>query len=140
MRQYPRITEIPTGDDLAFYCDDECADVQDSLAELIDHHADRETEWFGVGAIVYVADKGYASANQFMMDADDVVEYVYERGADDGPEDTDGWPHVSDEGKAELNALLEAWAEKHLPTPGWWTAENIREYILTQADIDGSKS
>lgn len=141
MPNYPRITEIPTGADLCWYADDDCNRHADTLDEWI-----RSAPEYGVdvkaGTIIRVADKECPSASQFVPDYDSVIDMIADAAGDHAAEDyADGYPEIDNHeaAKAELEALLESWAEKHLPAPTWWLCENVREYVITQADIDAAR-
>jgi hypothetical protein len=131
-----RITEIPTGD--VAWTHDRRAETwrHESLGELIEYGY----SGVGVGSVVFVADKCCPSASRFMVDADHVIDEIACAASDDGGDYADDYVFgISDEAKAELEVLLTAWAEKHLPAPTWWLCENVREYVITQADIDDAQ-
>ena len=138
MSTYPRITEIPTGDDLCWYADDDCSHHAESLGEWI-RSAEEHFNDVTAGTVIRVADKEFPSASQFVPGYELVINLIADAAGDHAAEDyADGYPEIADEAtaKAELEAALDAWAEKHLPAPTWWLCENVREYVITQADID----
>lgn len=59
-----------------------------------------------------------------MVDADDVIERMGDAACDVAREAAEEYPDVSDEARAELQALLEAWAEKHALV-NFWVAEEV---------------
>lgn len=137
MGDYPTITEIPTDGDLVFYLDDECADASDCLHDLIDWHDGRDVE-IDAGTVIYVAEKAHASTSSFLPDFDDIVDQMANAAWDSGSEHAEDFPDIADPAaaKRELEDLLEAWADKHVNTPRWYICENIRRYVVTQADMD----
>lgn len=131
----PRITEIPTGD--VAWTHDRHAETwrHESLGELIEY----AYPGIGVGSVVFVADKRHPSASNFMVDADHIIDEIACAASDDGGDYADDYVFgISDEAKSELETLLQAWSEKHLPAPTWWLCENVREYVITQSDIDSA--
>jgi hypothetical protein len=132
--EFPRITEIPTGD-VTWSAAPREAFRHDTLAELIQHGHPAVP----AGSIVYVADKEHACASMFMPDVNDVIEHIADRAYEDGSEWADGYPEISEDAKSELDAFLDAWADKHMPAPTWWNCVNVREYVITQADIDSAQ-
>lgn len=129
----PRIAEMPTGD-VAWAIDRHAENWHhDSLRELLEFAGDG----VGVGSIVYVADKCRQDASSFMVDADHIIDEIACSASDSGGDHADDYvADISDEAIAELETLLEAWADKHLPAPTWWLCENVREYVVTEADVD----
>ena len=87
---------------------------------------------------MFVGDRDTPSPSD-IADASRVYMDMIDSASDFGGEHADGYPNASDEALAELQTMLEGWLEKHAGPPSFWRAINIREYILTQADIDGSK-
>lgn len=134
MKDYPRITEIPMGD-VAWSLDNREDWRHETLRDLLQWVAPTDM----AGKVVYVADKERPSASAYMPDADCVIDEIINTAWDEGGDYADDYPDVSDEAKAKLNALLEAWADEHLPAPTWWQCVNIREYVITQADIDEAR-
>lgn len=137
MNTCPRITEIPAGDDLCWYQDDECRDHADSLEEWITQRRDSRG---GVepGMIVFVADRLRPNASHFVPDYDQIIDLIANDAYDQGDEHADGYPEIKDPAtaKADFESMIDAWAKKYLPEPTWWLCENVREYAITQADID----
>ena len=129
----PRMTEIPTGDVAWTHARNAENWHHDTLRELLEYAYAGVT----VGSVVYVADKVRPGATGFMVDADHIIEEIACAASDSGGDYADDYvSDIPDAAIAELEALLEAWAEKHLPAPTWWLCENVREYVITQADID----
>lgn len=85
-----------------------------------------------VGGVVYVGDRVTIQTRQ-LVDAGDVIEMIRDR-ADELIEDNDSYPDVTEAGKSELESFLAAWVTKHCP-PDIWEVKDIREHILTEADI-----
>ena len=138
MSAYPRITEIPAGDDLCWYADDDCNHHADTLSAWIRNAKDYEID-VAAGTVIRVAEKEFPSAIQFVPDFDLLVDLIADAAGDHAAEDyADGYPEIENEAaaKAEFEAFMDAWAEKHLPDPTWWLCVNVREYVITQADID----
>lgn len=134
---YPRITEIPVGDDLVFYLDDDCSDASGCIGELIDYHDGRDVE-ISAGTVIYIADKAHPSTSDFLPDFDDVIDRMANAAWDRGSEHAEDFPEITDTdaAKRELESLLEAWADKYVQAPRWYLCKNVREYAITQADMD----
>ncbi|SMG00368.1 hypothetical protein [Burkholderia singularis] len=88
-------------------CDDETFNY-DTLAELLDTFFDKPE----VGDVVFVGEVE-PIPSMHLCDADDVIDLMGERAYDEVGEYADGYPDVTSEAKAELNALLARWIEKH---------------------------
>ncbi len=73
------------------------------------------------GEPFYILEGECPSGSEMVPDADQIIEMIGEWPADNflGELVDDGFPHVTDEAKAELNTLLEAWAEKHIKVSFW---------------------
>ncbi len=114
----------------------ECWSIDDenynahSLGELLDSH-----DYLKVGQDVFVAD-AIPATPETLVDADDIVEMFAERAYDEYGECAQDWPEVTEEAKVELDALLQAWAEKHCKAL-FWRVENSRAYTLTADDLSG---
>ncbi|VVU51857.1 hypothetical protein [Burkholderia anthina] len=102
----------------------------DELDELLDMHDD-----LTIGAIVFVGEVA-PIPTKHLCDADDVIDLMGERAYDEVGEYADGYPDVTSEAKAELNALLARWIEKHAK-PTFYSVINVREHIITAADMEG---
>lgn len=98
------------------------------LGDLLD-----ENEELKVGDTVYVADVVHPSSSQF-CDADDVIDTMRDRASDIGGEYAEDYPDIADEAKAELNAFLAAWIDKHA-SPSFYTVINAKPYILSADDF-----
>ncbi|QTD91569.1 hypothetical protein J4G50_05180 [Burkholderia anthina] len=102
----------------------------DELDELLDQHDD-----LAVGDVVFIGDVA-PIPNKHLCDADDVIDMIGERAYDEAGEFADGYPDVTPEAKAELEALLVGWIEKHAK-PTFYLVENSREHVITEADMEG---
>ncbi|WGS47137.1 hypothetical protein LFL97_33980 [Burkholderia sp. JSH-S8] len=104
----------------------------DSLDDLLDTYSD-----LTVGYIVHVGEKKLIEPHE-LIDADDVIDRMGDRAYEAAGEYADGYPldKVDDEAKAELNALLAAWIEKHAK-PTFYLVEKSREHVITDADVEG---
>lgn len=99
----------------------------DSLGELLD------AEEIDVGQTVYVGEQSDASAYGF-VDADDIIEQFNERAYDEFGECAEDWPDVTKEAKAELNAYLAAWIERHSPQR-FYRVVNVKKYTVSPEDL-----
>lgn len=99
----------------------------DTLGELLDCNE------LVAGDIVYV---GHAIDHDptWWFDADQVIEAIGEAAHGDAGEHAEDYPDVTDEAKAELQTLLDAWITKHC-TPSFYRVENSRQYVLTDEDV-----
>ena len=104
----------------------------DSLAELLDNHPELEA-----GSRVFVGEAAHPALNR-LIDSDDVIVQMGDRADDIAGEYADGYPDVSAEDKAELDALLAAWIEKACP-PTFYEVKNVRAYVITEQDISGAQ-
>lgn len=102
----------------------------DEFDELLDTHDD-----LAVGDIVFVGDVAPVPI-KYLCDADDVLDTIGERAYDQVGEYADGYPDVTPEAKAELEALLAGWIEKHAK-PTFYSVINVREHIITAEDMEG---
>ncbi|MBR8135109.1 hypothetical protein KDX02_06810 [Burkholderia cenocepacia] len=105
---------------------------EDSLDDLLDLHTD-----LTVGDAVHFGEKRSIKPHE-LIDADDVIDQIGDRAYDVAGEYADGYPldTVADEARAELNALLASWIEKHAK-PTFYLVEKSREHIITAADVEG---
>ncbi|VWB82884.1 hypothetical protein BLA13014_03821 [Burkholderia aenigmatica] len=102
----------------------------DELDELLDTHDD-----LAVGDIVFTGEVAPIQTKH-LCDADDVIEMIGERAYDEVGEYADGYPDVMPEARAELDALLAGWIEKHAK-PTFYSVVNVRQYVITAADMEG---
>jgi RNA-splicing ligase RtcB len=101
-----------------------------SLGDLLDGNDDIE-----VGQVVHVGDPVHPDATEF-VDAGDVIDLIATRAYDIGHEHADDFPDVTDEARAELDALLQGWITKHCKVT-FYEVENAREYVITAEDLEG---
>jgi hypothetical protein len=85
------------------------------------------------GDTIYVGEPIGPSTTQ-LCDAEDVLDVMRDRAYDLAGEHADGYPDVTEEAEDELNALLEAWMNKHC-LPHFYTVRDVRPYILTEEDV-----
>ncbi|KVL90959.1 hypothetical protein WT02_23230 [Burkholderia stagnalis] len=104
----------------------------DSLDDLLDTYSD-----LAAGNVVHVGEKKLIEPHE-LIDADDVIDRMGDRAYEAAGEYADGYPldTVNDEAKAELNALLAAWIEKHAK-PMFYLVEKSREHVITESDMEG---
>ncbi|MBY4726642.1 MULTISPECIES: hypothetical protein [Burkholderia] len=102
----------------------------DELDELLDTHDD-----LTVGDVVFVGDAEPVPI-KYLCDADDVIGTMGDRAYDQVGEYADGYPDVTPEARAELDALLAGWIEKHAK-PTFYSVVNVRQYVITAADMEG---
>lgn len=69
-----------------------------------------------------------------MVDADFVIEEIAERAWDYGGEHAEGYPEVTPEHKAKLQAFLEQWLNE-CPAPRFWQVIDVQPYVLTADDF-----
>ena len=96
-----------------------------------------------VGNTFLTGIKRIPSPTQFIMDADEVLENydirIYDNYSSDYTDSNTGSDGVSDEAKAELNNLLNAWAEKHLNIT-FWEIDHEEEIKVTQEMIEAFRA
>lgn len=97
------------------------------IADLIGRHG------FAAGATVYRGTANKPAASNF-VDADIVIDSMRDRAGDEYSEWADDFPDVSEEGIAELDGFLNAWAEKHCEVT-FYRVDDITEYVITEADV-----
>ncbi|KVU65296.1 hypothetical protein WK72_18935 [Burkholderia ubonensis] len=102
----------------------------DALDELLDMHDE-----LAIGDVVFFGDVAPIPIKH-LCDADDVIDMIGERAHDEVGEAADGYPDIASEAKAELEALLAGWIEKHAK-PTFYSVINVREHIITAADMEG---
>lgn len=99
----------------------------DSLRELINDYE------LGPGSVVHVGDVQEHGTN--WIDANDVIEQIRDRGADEGGEFADDFPDVSAEAKAELDAFLARWQAEHC-VASFFNVVNVRQHTIIEADME----
>ncbi|MDN7671301.1 hypothetical protein QZM22_01890 [Burkholderia oklahomensis] len=102
----------------------------DALDELLDMHDE-----LAVGDVVFYGDVAPIPIKH-LCDADDVINMIGERAYDEVGEAADGYPDIAPEAKAELEALLLGWIEKHAK-PTFYSVINTQEHVLTAEDMEG---
>lgn len=100
-----------------------------TLGDLLDSN-----EELNAGDTIYVGEAKHPGARE-LCDADDVIETMGDRASDIAGEYADSYPDVTDEAKAELNAFLSSWIEKHA-SPGFYSVHNARPHILSADDFE----
>lgn len=98
-----------------------------TLGDLLDCH-DHE-----VGDVVYVGESHRPAASEFVS-TDDVIDAVRDRASEEHGHWAEDFADVSAEAEQELQALLEAWAEKHLCVT-FWHVKNTRKHTITAEDL-----
>jgi hypothetical protein len=84
--------------------------------------------YFGADQPVYVWPCAYPGPAEFVPSASDIIERMGEAAGDNYGEIAADFPEVTDDGKVALDALLEAWADKHV-TNSFWVAIGDPERI-----------
>lgn len=102
----------------------------DELAELLDMNDD-----LAIGDVVFIGEVAPIQTKH-LCDADDVIEMIGERAYDEVGEYADDYPDVTPEARAELDALLAGWIEKHAK-PTFYSVVNVREHVITAEDMEG---
>jgi len=105
----------------------------DSLSELLDNYPDLKA-----GARVFTGMAVYPALSR-LIDSDDVIDQMSDRAYDIAGEYADGYPDVSAEDKAELDALLEGWIKKACP-PDFYEVRDVHTYVITEQDIAAQAS
>lgn len=117
-----------------FYSSDNESFNEDSLGDLIDSMDDPQ-----VGNTYYEADGEKLTPTDGIYDwtVGEILENMDERISDDIGEIYDNTcSQVSDEAKAELRSLIEAWATKHIDLSNYWRISGkSRERKLTADDL-----
>jgi hypothetical protein len=112
-------------DDETFRCE--------SLGELLEDHDE-----LVAGSTVYRG-KAVRPDPATYIDTKHIIEMIGERAWDDCGEAAEDWPAIPSLAEHELQTLLKAWATKHLsPTP-FYRVENVVEYTITEADMEGHR-
>jgi hypothetical protein len=101
----------------------------DSLGDLLDARGDEvrpgQKVWRGTAKHPSMAD---------LADSERVIEDIGERAHDFGGEYADGFPEVSPEHAAKLQALLEQWLAE-CPSPRFYQVTNAVPYVLADTDF-----
>ena len=100
----------------------------DDLGDLLDNNDE-----LTVGSVVYVGDAVPPKTSD-LFDAEDAIELMGERAYEIGGEYGDSYPDVTPEATEELEAVIAAWINKHAK-PTFYTVRNVRQHILTEADL-----
>lgn len=98
----------------------------DDLDDLIEHE---EPE---VGQAVWFGER--VELGTGWVNASDVIEQIADRAYDVGDEYAEGFPEVSAEAKAELDAFLRDWQAEHCKAT-FFTIRNARQYVITADDL-----
>lgn len=102
-------------------CDSREEAIKEAMEEAPRVHGDTPLD-----CDVWIVRGRPCSANEFTPDAHWVIDYMAENARDGaGAED---YPDVSDEARAELDALIEAWAAKHC-SPNFWMQDGEPERV-----------
>lgn len=80
------------------------------------------------GEPFYVLEGEYPTASEMVPDQEWVLERIGDYAVDNYGEVALGFPQVTDEAKAELDAMLKAWADKHIKVE-FWTGVRSPELI-----------
>jgi hypothetical protein len=99
-----------------------------SLSDLLDTYDELKP-----GDIVYVAEAVPPAIGR-LCDAEDVIDMIHDRAYDIGGDYAEDCANVGTDAKAELNALLTAWIQKHC-TLNFWEVKNERTYEITADDL-----
>lgn len=83
-------------------------------------HGPAQAFWIQAGAL--------CSATAFVPDAAEIIERMNEAANDEAGEVAEEYPDVTEEAKAEMDAFLSAWAEKHA-APRFWVGVGEPEKI-----------
>lgn len=98
------------------------------LSDLLDSYDELKP-----GDVVFVAEAVLPEPRR-LCDADDVLDLIADRAYDIGGDYAEDCADVGLDGKAELNAFLDAWVKKHCAL-NFWEVRNQREYELTADDF-----
>lgn len=102
----------------------------ESLGEL-----DDETDGgLQVGHVITRGTQKSATADD-LIDTGAIIDGMSERAWDFAGEAADLGVDVSDDGSAELKALLRVWFDKHVKT-SFYAVTNQEKYTITQEDVD----
>lgn len=86
-----------------------------------------------VGANYYVADAITSNASDFFK-LDALIDQLSDTAGDIVGECAEDFPELSEEKWIELESLIKDWLDKNVPIT-FYTAENIKQYQVTEADI-----
>lgn len=121
-------TENPT-----YWSDNEEDWKCDCLSDLLagnDELKAGDTVYFGTGVT--------PPATAFIS-ADGVLEMMGERAYDNFGEHAEDFPCVTAEAKAELEAMLSDWVNRHCH-PAFYRITDVTEYVLTEEDIQDANA
>jgi hypothetical protein len=93
---------------------------EEAIAEGRAHEGDSVGFWIHKGR--------RPAPESYVPDPEWVIEHMAEGAGDEGGEAADEFPDVSAEAKAELDALLTAWARKHVKV-SFWIGVGDPEYV-----------
>lgn len=79
------------------------------------------------------------SVESVLPDVDALLERMAEQANEQAGEAADDYPSVTEEAKAELEALLRGWVEKHA-TPDFWVADGEAEFIAAPLAAEGKET
>ncbi len=119
--------------ELAYSTDEEnfSKDFCDVLDELRNDHADADL----IGMTYWVGEKVQHPASfYFKRSAQRVVEIAAELAYDENEHAEDFTTDVTKEATDELQAFIDAWADKHVKV-NFWTAVNVRPMQVTAEDL-----
>lgn len=119
--------------ELAYSTDEEnfSKEFCDVLDELRNDHADADL----IGMTYWVGEKvQHPASHYFSRSAERIVETAAELAYDENEHAEDFTRDTPKEAIAELQALIEAWADKHV-TVNFWTVKNVRAMKLTAEDL-----
>lgn len=109
------------------HCRHEHSERYDGAYETRDEAIAEGRAQHGDDAAFWILEGARPDAASFMPDADDIIERMHESASEHG-EAAEEYPDVSDEAKAELDAILTAWARKHAE-PRFWIGTGEPEKI-----------
>lgn len=66
----------------------------------------------------------------------DILDMLDERAYDEGGEYAENWINPSKEDCKDLDAFLHQWYQKTFGTSKYYVVSDIKEYVITQEDID----
>jgi hypothetical protein len=128
----------PAAPELVYSHDEE--DYSHDLDTVLDRLRSDYEEAELVGKPYWVGEKVQEAASFFFRGA---AQHVIDRAADiayDSNEHAEDFcSDVKKEARAELQALIEAWADKHVGV-NFWTVKNVRKLEVTAEDIETAKA
>ncbi len=119
--------------ELAYSTDEEnfSKDFSDVLDELSNDHDQPDL----IGMTYWVGEKVQRPASHyFSRAAERMVETAHELAYDENEHAEDFTRDVPREAIAELQALIDAWADKHVKV-NFWTVKNVRAMKITAEDL-----